>query len=137
MAGNLIPNAASTLRPAESVVQIEKSLRAAAAAAGVRRPTTEQRTTEFEPMEVGEIVIASEESDTSSAAPETGTGVFLLTRQLMAARPVPAVVKPCSFPRTKDEIKAEVDDPRNSKIKAVELFLRYWVSIIEESERGP
>ncbi len=62
---------ASTLRPEESRVQIEKSLRAADAAAGVRSPPTEHRTTAFGPIEEAVIAIVRRDEALSSAAPVT------------------------------------------------------------------
>jgi hypothetical protein len=73
MGGKAIPNMASTLSPDEVRVEIEKSLRAAAAAAGVRSPPTEQRTVAFEPMDEAVIMIVREELLVSSAALETKT----------------------------------------------------------------
>ena len=74
IAGKPIPNMASTLSPEEVRVEIEKSLRAAAANAGVRSPPTEQRTAALEPIDEAAIVIAREELLMSSAALETKTG---------------------------------------------------------------
>ena len=74
IAGKPIPNMASTLSPEEVRVEIEKSLRAAAAAAGVRSPPTEQRTAALEPIDEAAIVIVREELLISSAALETKTG---------------------------------------------------------------
>ena len=73
IAGKPIPNMASTLSPEEVRVEIEKSLRAAAAAAGVRSPPTEQRTAALEPIDEAAIVIVREELLTSRAALETKT----------------------------------------------------------------
>ncbi len=64
---------ASTLRPDEVKVKIVKSLRAAAAAVGVRSPPTEQRTT-FEPIEKEPIIIVREALPMSSTALETKIG---------------------------------------------------------------
>ena len=68
IAGNFIPNMASTLIPEEVRVEIEKSLRVAAAAVGVRSPPTEQRTAAFEPKEEAAIMIVREEPLMLSAA---------------------------------------------------------------------
>ncbi len=72
--GKFIPNMASTLFPEEVRVEIEKSLRAAAAAVGVRSPPTEQRTAAFEPKEEGAIMIVREEPLMPSAALKTTRG---------------------------------------------------------------
>ena len=72
--GKFIPKMASTLIPEEVRVEIEKSLRAAAAAAGVRSPPTEQRIAAFEPIDEAAIMIVREELLISSAALETKTG---------------------------------------------------------------
>jgi len=102
IAGKPIPNMASTLSPDEVRVEIEKLLRAAAAAAGVRRPPTEQRTAAFEPMDEAAIMIVREELLVSRAALETKTGNCPFISQLTPDRPAPVVVKPCKFPKTKD-----------------------------------
>ena len=121
----MIPNTASTLRPEESKVQSEKSSRAAAAAAGVRSPPTEQRTAAFEPTEVGAIVTVSREAVVSKAAPETETGTFLFTTHVTSVRPAAVVEKPTNLPTTKAVTEAALEYPRNSKIKFVILFFRY------------
>ncbi len=72
--GKCIPNMASILIPEEVRVEIEKSLRAAAAADGVRSPLTEHRTVESAPIEEAAITIAREDPLISSAALETKTG---------------------------------------------------------------
>jgi len=74
IAGKPIPNMASTLSQEEVRVVIEKSLGAAAAAAGVRSPPTEQRTAAFAPIDEAAIMIVREELLISSAALETKTG---------------------------------------------------------------
>jgi len=74
IAGNFIPNMASTLIPEEVRVEIEKSLRVAAAAVGVRSPPTEQRTAAFEPKEEAAIMIVREEPLMLSAALKTTRG---------------------------------------------------------------
>ena len=102
IAGKPIPNMASTLSPEKVRVEIEKLLRAAAAADGVRRPPTEQRTTAFEPMDEAAIMIVREELLVSSAALETKTGNCPFMSQLTPDSPAPVVVKPCKFPKTKD-----------------------------------
>ena len=101
MGGKAIPNMASTLSPENVKVQIEKSLRAAAAAVGVKSPLTEQRTVAFEPIDEAAIIIVREELLVSSAVLETKTGNCWFTTQL-PARPVLLVEKPCRFPKTKD-----------------------------------
>jgi len=100
--GKCIPNMASILIPEEVRVEIEKSLRVAAAAVGVRSPPTEQRTAAFEPMDEAAIMIVREELLVSSAALETKTGNCPFISQLTPDRPAPVVVKPCKFPKTKD-----------------------------------
>ena len=102
IAGKPIPNMASTLSPDEVTVEIEKSLRATAAAAGVRSPPTEQRTAAFEPIDEAAIMIVREELLVSRAALETKTGNCPFISQLTPDRPAPVVVKPCKFPKTKD-----------------------------------
>ena len=102
IAGKPIPNMASTLSPEKVRVEIEKLLRAAAAADGVRRPPTEQRTAAFEPMDEAAIMIVREELLVSSAALETKTGNCPFMSQLTPDSPAPVVVKPCKFPKTKD-----------------------------------
>ena len=102
IAGKPIPNMASTLSPEEVRVKIEKSLRATAAAAGVRRPPTEQRTVAFEPMDEAVIMIVRVELLVSSAVLETKTGNCPFITQLTPDRPAPVVVKLCKFPKTKD-----------------------------------
>lgn len=64
--GKVIPNIASTLSPKCVKVQIEKSLRAAAAAVGVKSPPTEHRTAAFEPMKDAAIMTVREELMVSS-----------------------------------------------------------------------
>ncbi len=82
-------------------MKIEKSLRAAAAAVGVKRPPTEHRTAAFGPKEEAVIIIVRDELLGSSAVLETKTGNCWFTTQL-PARPVLVVEKPCRLLKTKD-----------------------------------
>jgi hypothetical protein len=128
---------ASTLRPEESRVQIEKSLRAADAAAGVRSPPTEHRTTAFEPIEEAVIAIVRRDEALSSVAPVTEIGMFLFTKHVTPERPEPEVEKPSNFPATKEVTEAALEYPRNSKINFVWLFFRYWDNKTEADDSGP
>jgi hypothetical protein len=100
--GKAIPNMASTLSPENVKVQIEKSLRAAAAAVEVKRPPTEHRTAAFEPREEAAIMIVRKEPLLSSAELETKIGNCSFKTQLTPDRPAFVVEKPFKFPKTKD-----------------------------------
>lgn len=114
----------STLRPDESNVETEMSLRAAAAVVGVVSMPTEHRITEFEPNENGNSMIFSDDVLLSSAVPEIKRGTFLFTTHVVLIEETPIVEKPCTFPKTTDATCA-FEKPRNSKLKVVRLFLRY------------
>ncbi len=133
--GKAIPNMASTLSPKNVKVQIEKSLRAATAAVGVKSPPTEQRTTAFETREEPAIMMVREELLVSSAVLETKTGNCWFRMQL-PARPTPVVEKPCRFLKTKD-VTDWGENNRNSTINVVGLLLRYWDNNIEAERSGP
>jgi hypothetical protein len=116
MGGNSIVSKVSTLRPDESKVETDTSLRATAAAAGVVRPLAEQRTTASVPNWEAVNTKVSEEAMLSKTALETKTGVTLLTKQL-ATMVVPE--KPYTPFKTMDVTKAETEKPVNSTLKTV------------------
>ena len=120
--GNSIASTVSTLRPDESKVETETSLRATTAVAGVVRPLAEQRTNASVPKVEAANKNVREEAVLSTAALETETEGILLTEQLATMVAPEKPNKPCM---TMDVTEADPEKPVNSMLNTVGLLLRY------------